>query len=61
MDSRDQSLHTLTKPADKRVQQRGIPPLVIEWLEDYGTVVHDHGGAVVRFFDRTAKRRLERA
>ena len=49
------STHALT-----RAQQRGLPPLVLQWLDAYGTETHDGRGAVIRHFTRDARRRLER-
>ena len=47
----------LTAHAEVRCQQRSIPPLVREWLMDYGSEVKTHG-ATKRFFDKPARRRL---
>ena len=43
-----------------RLQQRGIPPLVVDWLRAYGKEVHDHCGCTKCFFDKQAWRELER-
>jgi hypothetical protein len=43
------------------MQQRGIPPLVVQWLEDFGEEVHDHHGAIILHFGKRAKRRLEQS
>jgi hypothetical protein len=48
-----------TKHAQARLQQRNIPPLVVEWLRDYGTVVYSHGAEKL-IFDKAAKKRLEK-
>lgn len=48
------SHHALT-----RLQQRGIPPLIIQWLEAYGEEQHDHHGAIVLHFSKRSRRRLE--
>ena len=48
----------LSYHAQRRMQQRAIPPCLIGWLFAYGRRVHDHHGAQIRFFDRAAKRRL---
>lgn len=48
----------LSHHAQRRMQQRAIPPCLIDWLFDYGTSAHDHHGAQIRYFDRAAKRRL---
>lgn len=51
----------LTIHAMTRSQQRAVPPLIQEWLYLYGAEVHDNRGCIVRYFDKPAKRRLERA
>lgn len=43
-----------------RAQQRGIPPLVTNWLLDYGEEQYDGHGAVIRYFSSVSVRRLER-
>lgn len=43
-----------------RSQQRAIPPLIVHWLEEYGTEIHDGHGAVRRFFDHRSRKRLAR-
>jgi len=48
-----------TTHSQERMQQRGIPPLIIDWLEAYGDEIHDHRGAVVLHFSKKARRRLE--
>lgn len=51
---------SMTTHADVRAQQRGIPPLIIEWLERFGEERHDHHGAVILHFSKRSVRRLER-
>lgn len=51
----------MTLHASKRSQQRGIPPLIIDWLQAYGDEIHDHKGACVYFFSRRAKRQIEKS
>lgn len=46
--------------AKKRQQQRGIPNLVIEWLQRFGREQHDGRGAITYYFDRRSRRYLER-
>ena len=48
----------ITKHANERMQQRSIPPLIIEWLNEYGTRQHDHHGAIIHYFDKRSRRRL---
>lgn len=48
----------LTAHARIRMQQRGIPPCVLDWLIEYGTVIHDHHGGRLRYLDRAGRRRL---
>ncbi len=43
-----------------RSQQRGIPPLIREWLIDFGEEIYDHRGAILYFFNRDSRRKLER-
>lgn len=43
------------------MQQRGIPPGVVDLLLSYGSVEHDHHGAEIYHFDKPAIRRLEHA
>jgi hypothetical protein len=50
-----------THHLQKRMQQRSIPPLIVQWLEEYGEEVHDHRGGIILHFNKRAKRRLERA
>ena len=41
-----------------RMQQRGIPPVVLDCLLEYGRITHDHHGAQIIYFDKAARRRL---
>lgn len=49
-----------TRHAEVRAQQRGIPPLVMNWLLDYGEESFDGHGGVVRYFTQQSIRRMER-
>ena len=49
-----------TEHAIVRKQQRGIPPLIANWLIDYGDEEFDGHGGVVRYFSKQCIRRLER-
>jgi len=49
-----------TEHAELRRQQRGVPPLIEQWLLDYGDEQYDGHGAVVRYFSNEAVRRLKR-
>ena len=51
----------LSRHAATRMQQRSLPPLVLQWLEDYGAERYDGHGGVIRFFDKRARRALERS
>lgn len=42
------------------MQQRGIPPLILTWLLQFGKLRYDHRGGVVYYFDKRARRTLER-
>lgn len=43
-----------------RSQQRGIPPLIDQWLDLYGEEEYDGHGAIRRFFTGTSIRNLEK-
>jgi hypothetical protein len=48
----------ISSHASRRLQKRSIPPIVLDWLHNYGSEQYDGHGAVIRFFDRAAKARL---
>lgn len=49
-----------TDHARTRMQQRAIPSTVVEALLAYGRGQHDHRGSTIVYFDKAARRRLER-
>lgn len=49
-----------TAHASVRCQQRGIPPLVVDLLLQFGRREHDHHGAEIVYFDRRSRKRIER-
>lgn len=51
---------TQTFHATVRAQQRGVPPLIQNWLLDYGAEQFDGHGGVVRFFSNECIRKMER-
>jgi hypothetical protein len=51
----------VTKHAKARMQQRGIPPLIDTWLDEFGDEEYDGFGGVRVFFSRQSIRRLEKA
>ena len=52
--------NNLTQHATGRASQRGVPPLIVEWLFAYGEEKHDGHGGVIRFFSHDSVRRLKR-
>ncbi len=48
-----------TKHAHARSQQRGIPPLIVDWLLELG-VHKTYAGAEVVYFDKRSRERLRR-
>ena len=48
----------MTKHAQSRLQQRTIPPLIIDWLCRYGCRLKGVNGTTVCFFDRESRRHL---
>lgn len=51
---------TKTVHATVRAQQRGVPPLIEDWLLDYGAEQFDGHGGVVRYFSNQCIRKMER-
>ena len=51
---------TMTNHARARIQQRGIPEVVVENLLDFGREAYDHHGSRVVYFDRRARAELRR-
>lgn len=47
----------LSHHAQVRCQQRSVPPLIIQWLLEYGAEQRS-AGASKRYFDHEARRRL---
>jgi len=45
----------LSKHAKTRMQQRGIPRLVVDWLAAYGDIDHQRGAEVFYFTQRARK------
>ena len=52
-------LTNYTKHAAVRLQQRGIPPIISDWLIVYGDEEYDGRGGVIRYFSTTAIREME--
>ena len=50
----------LSQHAATRMQQRGIPPAVLECLLEYGRLQYDHHGGAIVFLDKAARRRFAR-
>lgn len=49
-----------SRHAQQRLQQRAIPPLVVDYLEKFGSRMRC-GGAERLFFDKEGRKRLSRA
>ena len=49
----------MTKHAKIRAQQRGIPPIVVDLLIEYGTEARAGLQATTHYFDKAARRRLQ--
>jgi hypothetical protein len=50
----------ISNHASHCMQKRSVPPIVLDWLHDYGSEQYDGRGAAIRYFDRAAKERLKR-
>lgn len=51
--------NTLTQHAKSRVQQRGIPPLALDLLLQFGRCERAGGGALKVYLDKKGRRRLQ--
>ncbi|MBB4199648.1 hypothetical protein CCR94_07235 [Rhodoblastus sphagnicola] len=51
---------TITHHAQRRLQQRGIPPVIVNLLDQYGAVERSRGADTL-FFNRAARDRMTRA
>lgn len=51
---------TYTQHAVARARQRGIPPLIEQWLDAYGQQDYDGNGARRVFFSKASIRQMER-
>lgn len=51
---------TMTNHARTRIQQRGIPEVIVENLLDFGREAYDHHGGRIIYFDRRAREELRR-
>jgi hypothetical protein len=49
----------LTHHASVRMQQRGFPPFVIDWLFVYGQVDHMGGGSKLFYFNKHSRWAIE--
>lgn len=49
----------ITYHGSRRMQQRGIPRLMIEMLRRFGKRAYDHHGGVIRYLDKSARRAIE--
>lgn len=49
-----------TKHAEDRAQQRGIPPMIDQFLDLYGQEEYDGRGAVVLYLSKASIRHMER-
>jgi len=49
---------TYSKHGTVRAQQRGIPPIIVDWLIKYGQVSRRHG-ADVYYFDKHSRKELK--
>jgi hypothetical protein len=43
-----------------RAQQRGIPPLIVQWLNEFGEEDYDGHGGIRRYFSKRSIRKMER-
>jgi predicted SnoaL-like aldol condensation-catalyzing enzyme len=53
-------MNNITHHAGARCQQRGIPPFILDCLDHFGEEVYDGHGAIIRYFTRVSRRKMER-
>lgn len=53
-------MKSMTRHARERAQQRGIPRLMIDLLQRFGSRAYDHRGCVIRYLDKVARRAVEK-
>ena len=51
----------MTDHARQRQQQRGVPPMIVDWLLHYGETTYIGRGAKARFFTKRRVRSLEKS
>jgi hypothetical protein len=51
-------MEAVSQHAQTRLQQRSIPPAVLDLLNEFGAVTRSHGAERI-FFDKAARKRLE--
>jgi hypothetical protein len=51
---------SMTRHAQVRCQQRGLPSGLLDLLYEYGDEEHDKHGAVILYFSKKARRRMAR-
>lgn len=52
--------HVISRHAAIRAQQRGITPMIQEYLLEYGAEIYDGHGGIRRYFDKRSIRCIER-
>ncbi|SET06189.1 hypothetical protein SAMN05216412_10313 [Nitrosospira multiformis] len=52
---------TRSSHAAVRAQQRCIPPLIEQWLDQFGEEKYDGNGGILLYFSRASIRAMERA
>jgi hypothetical protein len=50
----------MTHHAGARSQQRGIPPFIMDCLDNFGEEMYDGHGAIIRYFNHVSRKKMER-
>lgn len=53
-------MNDISHHAGVRAQQRAVPPMILDWLLDYGNESYDHHGGVIYAFTKRSRHRIER-
>lgn len=50
----------VSQHAISRSQKRAVPPIVFDWLEQFGEQQFDGHGGVIKYFSHDSRRRMEK-
>ena len=51
---------TSSKHFEKRCQQRCIPPVIVDYLYQFGAEEHDGHGGIIKYFDHSSTKKMNK-